>query len=191
MDIQRYPNEHFVRFVARNFYGVSDRVRVRFLDIGSGGGANSWFLAQEGFSVTALDKSQKAIDAMVERLNREGERKPWALHRITPICYDIAQAPLGEGVFDCIADINTLCHVENPPMHLIADALKKGGKFFCVAPQEGTWEARVGEGKPYTRYADRYDMRELLKPFPFIDFNWAGYSEGGHNMMSWLVEAHL
>ncbi len=47
----KYPPEHVIRFVARNFYRVADRASIRLLEIGCGPGANIWFMTREGFTV--------------------------------------------------------------------------------------------------------------------------------------------
>jgi tRNA G46 methylase TrmB len=47
----KYPPEHVIRFVARNFYRVPDRKYVHLLEVGCGPGANVWFMAREGFAV--------------------------------------------------------------------------------------------------------------------------------------------
>jgi hypothetical protein len=38
----KYPPISLVKFIAKNFYKVSDRKLVRILEIGSGPGANLW-----------------------------------------------------------------------------------------------------------------------------------------------------
>jgi len=50
----KYPPEHVIRAVARNFYKAPDRKAVKILDIGSGPGANTWYVAREGFSAVTL-----------------------------------------------------------------------------------------------------------------------------------------
>ncbi|MBR1383475.1 MAG: hypothetical protein IJ555_06660 [Ruminococcus sp.] len=40
-DWGKYPAESTIRFVARNFYSVPDRSRVKILDFGCGGGATT------------------------------------------------------------------------------------------------------------------------------------------------------
>ena len=184
-DKQKYPNELFVRFMARNYYGVPDRSRVRVLDIGSGNGANSWYLAYEGFSVTALDKNDAAMAALKHRF----EQEKFFRDRIEYVVGDIATHPLRENHFDVIADINTLCHVQNPPMYSLRDALKKDGKFFCIAPADKTWKERVMEGKDYCRFNDKFEMLTLLKPFRQINIQPASYPDDSHQMKSWICEA--
>src|SRR5580704_4485068 len=68
----KYPPEHVIRFIARNFYRVPDRKDVRLLEVGCGPGANVWFMAREGFTVSGIDGSSTAIEQACERLSREG-----------------------------------------------------------------------------------------------------------------------
>ena len=181
----KYPNELFVRFVARNYYGVDDRSRVRFLDIGPGVGANSWFLAHEGFQVMALDISPSALASLKFRFERERFFRD-------QVQFEQANAETWiypENHFDCILDCNTLCHVKNPPMFAIRDALKKGGKFFSIAPTNDTWKERVMEGKDFCRFNDKFEMLNLLKPFSCAEIRRAEYPDREAQMRSWVIEA--
>src|SRR5262245_39597985 len=66
----RYPSEDAVRLGARRVLQVPERRHISFLDLGCGGGAHTWFLAREGFSVTAVDGSESAVrqtQALLER----------------------------------------------------------------------------------------------------------------------------
>ena len=66
----KYPPEHVIRFIARSFYGVPDRKEVRLLEPGCGPGANIWFMAREGFTVSGIDGSATSIKQADERLVR-------------------------------------------------------------------------------------------------------------------------
>ena len=66
----KYPSEHVIRFVARNYY-KSDRKNTKALDIGCGAGANTWFLAREGFDVYAFDGSKSAIGRVKTLLSKD------------------------------------------------------------------------------------------------------------------------
>ncbi len=66
-----YPSEQVIRFVARNFY-KKEREKVKFLDFGCGAGANTWYLAREGFDVYAFDGSESAINRARFFLESEG-----------------------------------------------------------------------------------------------------------------------
>ena len=93
----KYPPEHVVRFVARNWYGVENRHAVALLDLGSGPGANTWFAAREGFSVAAIDGSATAIAQLCARLAVEGLE---ADARVG----DISSLPWPDGYFDGVVD---------------------------------------------------------------------------------------
>src|SRR3954463_8412415 len=70
----KYPSEDLVRFMMRKFGGISksERQAIRVLDLGCGGGANSWFLAREGFQLVAVDGSAKAVERTRRFLETEG-----------------------------------------------------------------------------------------------------------------------
>src|SRR4051794_13543876 len=66
----RYPAEPVIRALARAF---PDRSRPpRALDLGCGPGANTWFLAREGFRTSGIDGSAAAIAQNRARLASEG-----------------------------------------------------------------------------------------------------------------------
>ena len=67
----KYPPEHVIRFVARNFYS-KDRKSVNILDFGCGAGANTWYLCREKFNVYAFDGSKSAVNKVNAMLEREG-----------------------------------------------------------------------------------------------------------------------
>src|ERR1019366_5194304 len=66
----KYPPEHVVRFVAGNFYRVPDRKEMCLLEVGCGPGANIWFMAREGFTVSRIDGSATSIKQGDGRLVR-------------------------------------------------------------------------------------------------------------------------
>ncbi len=181
----RYPAEVFVRFVADNYYKADDRSRVKFLDLGCGGGANSWYLAHEGFHVTALDQSKAALQSLKMRF----EEERFYRDRIMFVQEDIGKLSHSPGnLFDCVLDHNTLCHIERPPMNTIHEMLKKGGKLFMVAPSPDTWLQTLW-GKGYCRLATEAGLRRMLKMFSDMQISKASYPHRGHDIKSWVVEA--
>src|ERR1019366_523612 len=72
----KYPPEHVVRFVAGNFYRVPDRKEMCLLEVGCGPGANVWFMAREGFTVSRIDGSATAIKQARERHQRSRISRP-------------------------------------------------------------------------------------------------------------------
>lgn len=179
-----YPSELLVRFVARNYYAVPDRSRVKFLDIGSGGGANSWYLAHQGFDVTALDSSISALASLKHRF----EEEKFFRDKVTYLETDICGYPLQENCYDCIIDHNSLCHVERPPYYTIFDALKPKGKFFSVMPADDTWKGTL-EGKGFCRTPPQAEVYSWLSMFPKVEVRKASYPDRGETITSWVIEA--
>ena len=158
------PNETFVRFAAKNF-----KPPARFLDIGSGSGANSCWLMKQNHYVVAVDSAFAA---------------PPAGHIFLTDLSDALSSP----PFDCIFDINTLCHVEDPPYEAIYKALKPGGIFFSIHPADDT-EADLS-GKGYTRRADQLTMRKLLgRGFNKFTVLKDVYHDGNKRITSWQIRA--
>jgi ubiquinone/menaquinone biosynthesis C-methylase UbiE len=92
-----YPNEDLTFFMYREF---PDR-RSRVLDIGCGSGANSWFLAREGYEVTAADASDLALQRCRLRLEREGLNAEY-------VRCDAQHLPFRDNTFDCVVDLMCL-----------------------------------------------------------------------------------
>ena len=104
-----YPSEHVIRFVARNFYSAPDRSKVKILDFGCGAGANTWYLANEGFDTYAFDGSKSAVARAEKNLAKKG----LAAHFLVA---DGIQLPYESETFDAIIDnvmiySNTLANI--------------------------------------------------------------------------------
>jgi len=155
------PDNNLMRFVARRFHDPAF-----MLDIGSGEGANARELLERGHKVWTLDKEAPAY-----------------------IMTDIRNWYTGVS-FDCIYDINTLCHVEGPPFEKIKSWLRPGGIFFRVCPTVDTWDG-VGAER-FTLYAFKSNVYEDLRCFSKVDVWPAEYPDFRnpcHQIKSWIVEA--
>lgn len=158
------PDNNLMRFVDQRFIAPAS-----FLDIGSGSGANARELYERDHMVWAVDKD--------------------------PIAYadehvDICQFDWDGPRFDCVIDVNTLCHVQNPPIDKIRSWIKSGGYFFCIAPDFDTWQDGVKAGKDYTRFVSEYQLRALLNGFSEVKIHWHSYPDfRDHEMKSWIAEA--
>ncbi len=75
----------------------------RVLDLGSGRGRNSFFLAQHGFTVEAVDRSETAIETLRKIQSSEGLA-------VTSSVYDINEAALAEVLTTGVVD-HILCTV--------------------------------------------------------------------------------
>ena len=92
-----YPCEDVVRFMAQNYYACENRKAIKVLDFGCGAGANTWYLANEGFTVVGLDASKSAIDNTKRCLEKFGVDAQL-------VCADGLETEFQDDSFDCIID---------------------------------------------------------------------------------------
>jgi SAM-dependent methyltransferase len=161
------PDNNLMRFVAQRFRSADD---TWFLDIGSGSGANTRELRERGYCVVSIDSDPNTeADEHVDISLFVSDRK-----------------------FDCIFDINTLCHVSDPPFEKIRNLLKPSGIFFSICPTANTCE-RVKEGKAYTRprhLSTPTKIVESLSMFSDVALGSAHYTmPRGDYYGSWIIEA--
>jgi SAM-dependent methyltransferase len=198
----KYPPEHVIRFVARNFYARPDRKAVRLLDLGCGPGANTWFMAREGFSVSAIDGSPTAIEQLTARLKKEGLT---ADARIG----DFTSLPWEDGTFDGAVDNAALCTNPWPAARLavaeVARVLKPGGVFCSAHFTDRCWGYGSGEEiEPggfreltegpiahlgFCRLLGRAQIGPLYQPFTDIEVDRLVQTLGGdrHQIEQWVV----
>ncbi|MBU0469180.1 MAG: class I SAM-dependent methyltransferase [Candidatus Omnitrophica bacterium] len=72
MQLNRYPHDIVVSFVFYNRPKEKPVGDTKILEVGCGAGNNMWFTAREGFQVTGVDLSPKAIDVAKKRLEEDG-----------------------------------------------------------------------------------------------------------------------
>jgi len=132
----KYPPEHVIRFVARHFYRATDRSEIRLIEIGSGPGANVWFMAREGFAVSGIDGSPTAVQKARQRL--AGEGLVANLH-----VGDFAQLPWPDNSFDGAIENASL--YANPWTGIqralveVRRVLKPGAPFLSSFFTDRTW----------------------------------------------------
>ncbi len=161
-----------MRFVRHRFFD-----RGTFLDIGSGSGANARELFSRGHRVDSIDLDPLAPVPIQEA--------PTWHH-----CVDVSEYSF-EGPFDLIYDINTLCHVIDPPFEKIKNGLGPEGIFFSILPTNYA-PKYVAEGKSYTRFLSEFEVRQMLAPFfEEIRIYWRCEPDfKGNGLESWIVEAN-
>ncbi len=142
MEWGKYPSENVIRFVARNYY-KRDRKHIRILDFGCGSGANTWFLAREGFDTYAFDGSKSAVEKAKAHLQAEG------LSNVHFDVMDGTEILYENEFFDCVIDnvciyANCLKYI-NEMYANVHRILKPGGKFFSTC--FGTGTSGYGEGE--------------------------------------------
>jgi SAM-dependent methyltransferase len=140
----KYPSESVVRFVARHFYGAADRSKVRLLDLGSGPGACTWFMAREGFSVSAIDGSPTAIERLNERLAKEGLK-------VDAKVGDFVRLPWDDNTFDGVIDNGALCCNSFTACKRVVSEIRRvlrpGGKFSSMTFTDRCWGYGLGTRK--------------------------------------------
>jgi len=152
-DWGKYPDESFIRFVARNFYAAAgvkrdkeQRAKIKLLEVGCGPGANIWFMAREGFGTFGVDGSETAITKARQRLDQEGLAADLRVG-------DISDLPYQDGTFDAVADNECLAHNNAKALEGILSeihrVLKPGGMFYSR-----TFGDDVYKGKTYQQIGD-------------------------------------
>lgn len=175
----RYPSEHLVRFVARNFYnGTRSEM---FLDLGCGAGSNSWFLDREGFAVCGVDESQHAVARAAEENMRRAEFHVADVERTLPF---------KDETFDCAVDVCCLQHVIDirSAVRQVCRVLVPGGRLFSVmAALNHSIEASPVS---FMRLAmSESHVAELLLPLRVDCVDVSMHTDHGRRVSHWIVEA--
>lgn len=92
----QYPSEDVIRFIARNYY-QKNRADIKILDLGCGQGANTWYLAREGFDVYALDGSSSAVESAKKYLKSNNLNAKIVVS-------DASNTMYKDDFFDCVID---------------------------------------------------------------------------------------
>jgi SAM-dependent methyltransferase len=198
----KYPSEHVIRFVARNFYRAPDRKAVRLLDLGSGPGACTWYMAREGFDVAAIDGSPTAIERLKKRM--ESENLPCDAR-----VGDIVALPWGDGTFDGVIENGALsCNRFAQCKKSVAEVLrvlKPGGVMLSTMFTDRSWGYGCGPsvepggfsevsegpltGKGFILFAGRPQIDELFSGFVDKSVDTIAWSADGmaHMIEFWTV----
>jgi SAM-dependent methyltransferase len=137
----KYPPLPLVRFIARNFYHMPDRKLLRMLEIGSGPGANLWYMAREGFLVHGIEGSATANAQALQYLEREKLADRVGFLKTGDYCEILHTLP--DNYFHAIIDVESLyCNTfaaSRAVVEIAVQKLKPGGKMFSMTFAEGTW----------------------------------------------------
>ncbi len=201
----KYPPEELVRFVARNYYNVNDRAKIKFLELGSGTGANIVYLAKEGFDATGIDGSKVGVDRTKKRLATENLSARLFIG-------DVVSLPFDDQSFDCVID-NECIYANSfaESKKIISETcrvLRKGGKFYSKTFMTGTYGdgngekfgnekntySRIREGalrKDYglIRFTDKDEIQELYGVFDIesVDYLIRSDKNMAYEVKEWII----
>jgi SAM-dependent methyltransferase len=111
------------------------------LDVGSGEGADSLWLARQGWRVTAVDISSVALARAAERAAQDAE----AAARITWVHHDLTSSPPPSGTFDLVsAQFMHLPLAERTELyHRLAASVAPGGTLLVVGHHPSDLEVGI------------------------------------------------
>jgi len=111
------------------------------LDVGSGEGADSIWLARQGWRVTAVDISSVALARAAERASQDAE----AAGRITWAHHDLTASPPPAGTFDLVsAQFMHLPLAQRTELHhRLAASVAPGGTLLIVGHHPSDLEAGI------------------------------------------------
>jgi len=200
----KYPDEDLIRFMAKYFYNAPDRKGIKILDIGSGVGRNTIYLAKEGFSAFGVEATDSGIKISQRRQEIEGVDAVFKKGNLTKI-------PFPEEYFDAVVDIQAIQHNTyreiNEILQEIKRVLKPDGIFFAkmVSIRDHYFKKGrviekhtlddIGGGTfvnaGITHFFDLDELRSLMSLFTEVNIE---YTETSFNTMKeknvyWLITA--
>jgi SAM-dependent methyltransferase len=181
-----YPNEAIVRLVKRARF----EPYARALDIGCGTGANTWFMAREGFEVTGIDGSATALIRASDRIARDGLNANF-VHGIVP---DVFKG-IKDRAFDLVVDSYCLYLLSGEDLaHTLKEIhrmLRPGGRFISLFFAPDTSTAVLAEGGGAVRSEE--EILALFKDFGSVTTGWESRKEcvGNSSLVvnTWVVSA--
>lgn len=203
-DWGKYPSEHIIRFIARNYYGATNRNDIKILDFGCGGGAHTWYLAREGFSTFAFDGSKIAIDKLSHFLDKEQLTADLRVLDGVHVDYD-------NNFFDGVID--NVCIYANKMEDIVKmyaevyRVLKQGGKFISSVFSTDTLGYGEGreiekntftdissgrlQGRGTTHFFEKDELKKVLKNVGFenLIIDEMRYSDLGENVGMYIAIA--
>jgi len=154
-----YPSPELVALAAAH---VPKR-NARVLDVGSGGGADAIFMAQQGFRVTGVDVSAAALKIAEKRAKKAHVEVAW-------LRGNVLELPIHDEIFDFITDRGLFHLIED------ADRPRYASELFRVLKNNGQALIRGASGEsphdqfnPVTEEAiDRYFPCSKFKRGPVL-----------------------
>jgi len=165
----KYPTEHIVVFMAKNYYKVSNRSNVRVLELGCGSGNNLVYLAKEGFKPYGIDYSDYAVRMCREYLS---SNRCEAEINVS----SAASLECEDNYFDACVESNTIhCNTFETIEKIFKEiyrVTKPGGKFFGILASDRC--AEFGKGRQIEKgtfdFTNTVTFRGQFDNFPIVHF---------------------
>ena len=203
-EMGKYPNEHTIRFIAKNFYKYNNRNEIKILEIGCGKGPQIWYLAREGFLSFGIDGSITAIKSAYNKLKKENLKSYLKVG-------DVILLPYKSNIFDAVLDIECLiCNTYENSKKIISEVrrvLKEGGLFFSQTFTDKTYLGKyynkiddytfnnVVDGplgrKRLIRLLPEFLIMDLYSGFKYIEYEKTFTTSNNRKFISeeWLITA--
>lgn len=151
------PNPQVMQTMLEFYW--KDRQSIRVLDLGCGFGANTWYLAAEGYATYAIDGSETAIKHASKSI-KKGTAKLW--HG------DIINLPYPDNYFDCVIDICAISCNNLLDSHKIykecSRVMKRGAVLYSQGFAQGT-DRRCFANGIFNRISNIKEIDELVCGF--------------------------
>ena len=126
----KWPYDIVISLIMR-YYGGEKREKIKILDLGCGGGNNTYFLSKEGFQTYAVDGSPTSLQITKERLSKSNLSAHFQLANFKDL-------PYNEDFFDCVIDrASVYCNKWKDILKIFENiyrVIKKGGKYIGFLP---------------------------------------------------------
>lgn len=164
-----WPDSHLVRYMMRSWPDKAKRGDVKVLDVGCGAGAQSFFMAKEGFVVAGLDASTAAIERCQQRAWYMDMADKNGLYFARA---DAGAIPADAEQFDVVTDVCSLqclnAEEYRQAIGEIARVLKPGGRFFSIHMADDSWRGVSVVGEIYPRHSS--ELIGIISPHFKADY---------------------
>lgn len=185
----KYPPEELIRFIARNYYKISNRKKIKILDLGCGTGAATWYIAREGFSAYGIDNSKTAIKIAKERFKNENLECEFKVG-------DFIKLDYLDNFFDCAVDVASLQHNRIENLRKVLDetfrTLKPGGKIFSMVVSKRCKlleKTNPCRGKGFVYYFSKKEVMNLFSKFKNINIEITERTDRGNFISFYIITA--
>lgn len=132
------------------------------LDVCSGAGSNTIFLAKKGFKVTAIDISSTAIEIAKKRAEKMGVAQNCKF-----LSGNVLKMSLPKNTFDFVFDRGCYHHIPNSEKphfaRIVSDSLKQRGQYYliCFSDKNPPWKQNVSKEEIIKNFSPYFNIEEI------------------------------